>query len=86
MVIGKVISNIVSTRKHGGLKGCKLLVIKEAYEDTEHYFVAADEIGAGIGELVLVTKGYPAVHAIHREAPIDAVVVGIIDKEPTIKE
>lgn len=86
LVIGKVISNIVSTRKHEALRGCKLLVIKEAYDDNGVYFVAADEIGAGIGEYVLVSQGEVTKYALDREAPVDAVVVGIIDEEPSIDD
>lgn len=85
MILGKVISNVVSTRKYEGLQGYKLLVIQPCYGEKEDYFVAADEMGAGIGELVLVTMGAPAQHAFNKSAPIDAVVVGIIDNEPTIK-
>jgi ethanolamine utilization protein EutN len=43
--------------------------------------IAADEIGAGVGEMVIVTQGAPAMQAFDREGliPIDAVVVGIVD-------
>jgi len=86
MIIGKVISNVVSTRKYEGLQGYKFLVIQPTYGSNKDYIVAADEIGAGIGELVLVSQGSPTQFALKRNAPIDAVVVGIIDSEPNIKE
>jgi ethanolamine utilization protein EutN len=43
--------------------------------------VAADEIGAGIGEMVIVTQGAPAMQAFDKDRliPVDAVVVGIVD-------
>ncbi len=43
--------------------------------------VAADEVGAGFGEMVIVTQGAPAMQAFNKEEliPIDAVVVGIAD-------
>ena len=43
--------------------------------------VAADEVGAGFGEMVIVTRGAPAMQAFNKEKliPIDAVVVGIVD-------
>lgn len=85
MIIGKVISNIVSTRKHEDLHGYKFLVIEQIYNDTKNYFVAADEIGAGVGEYVLIIQGGMTKYALHRESPIDAVIIGIIDEEPTIK-
>jgi ethanolamine utilization protein EutN len=45
-------------------------------------FVAADSVGAGVGEKVLITlDGYGAMSAVDRKlAPIDCAVVGIVDK------
>lgn len=85
MIIGKVISKVVSTRKYESLQGFKLLVIQPCYGDKDAYFVAADNLGAGEGELVLVSKGNAAQHALTRNAPIDAIVVGIMDSEPIIE-
>lgn len=84
MILGKVISKVVSTRKYDSLQGLKLLVIQPCYGDKKDYFIAADELGAGEGELVLVARGYAAHHALNRETPIDAIIVGIIDGEPSI--
>ena len=81
MVIGKVVGKVISTRKHENLQGYKLLVIQPCYGDKREYFVAADQIGAGEGELVLVTTGYAAQFGLTRNSPIDALVVGIIDGE-----
>jgi len=85
MILGKVISKVVSTRKYDHLQGLKLLVIQPCYGNKDDYFIAADELGAGEGELVLVTQGYSAHHALNRSTPIDAIVVGIIDGEPSIR-
>lgn len=82
MIIGKVVGNVVSTRKYDSLQGYKLLVIQQ--RDADEVFVAADAIGAGIGELVLVATGSSAQNALDRQAPIDAIVVGILDGEPAI--
>lgn len=82
MIIGRVKSTIISSRKYDSLQGMKLLVIEPCYSENKNYFVAADTIGAGVGELVLITEGENTKHAIERNAPIDAVVVGIVDKEP----
>jgi microcompartment protein CcmK/EutM len=43
--------------------------------------IAADEIGAGFEEMVIVTRGAPAMQAFSKEKliPIDAVVIGIVD-------
>ncbi|MDQ0156862.1 EutN/CcmL family microcompartment protein [Robertmurraya andreesenii] len=85
MVIGRVIGRVVSTRKYEGMQGVKLLVIEPCFGNKSDYFVAADELGAGEGELVLVSKGETARHALDKFAPIDAIVVGIVDGEPTIE-
>ncbi|WP_407272699.1 EutN/CcmL family microcompartment protein [Radiobacillus sp. PE A8.2] len=84
MVIGKVISRVVSTRKYDTLQGYKLLIIEPCYGNKEEYIVAADEIGAGEGELVLVSTGSSVQYGLSKHAPIDAIVVGIVDQEPTI--
>ena len=42
--------------------------------------VAVDNVGAGIGEMVLVATGSAArIGCNHESAPIDAAIVGIID-------
>ncbi len=50
-------------------------------EPDGNVLVAADEVGAGFGEMVIVTRGAPAMQAFNKEGliPIDAVVVGIAD-------
>ena len=82
MILGKVIGTIVSTRKCSNLTGYKLLSIKPLLNSKEHIFVAADRLGAGIGDCVLITTGSSVQHALDRPAPIDAIVVGIVDVEP----
>lgn len=83
MEIGKVVGNVWATRKDENLNGLKLLVIKpvDYYSDHDSMtFVAADNIGAGIGEMVLVVKGSSARVCFGKEyVPVDATVVGIID-------
>jgi ethanolamine utilization protein EutN len=84
MVIGRVVNTVISSRKYDSLQGLKLLVIEPYYGDNKEYFIAADVIGAGIGELVLITRGEMTKYALDRSAPVDAIVVGILDKEPTV--
>ena len=83
MLMGKVIGNIVSTRKHEGIVGSKILEIRiiENGAETDKYIIAVDHgIGAGIGECVLVTLGSGARLALQNTTtPVDAVVVGIVD-------
>ncbi|MGN1445845.1 MAG: EutN/CcmL family microcompartment protein [Eubacteriales bacterium] len=81
---GKVVGNIVSTNKFDALRGYKFLEIRLIEEDrlTDRFIVAVDRsISAGIGEEVLVVTGSSARVAVgDPNAPVDAVVVGIIDK------
>lgn len=84
MILGKVISKVVSTRKYEELQGYKLLVIQPCYGENHDYIIAADDIGAGEGELVLVSTGDSVQTVLKRKAPIDAIVVGIVDHEPII--
>ena len=82
MVLGIVMGTIVSTRKCSNLVGYKLLLIAPYYGDTSQIFVAADTLGAGIDELVLITTDNTTQYALEKSAPIDAVVVGIVDAPP----
>ena len=86
MKIAKVIGTIWSTRKDEKLRSYKLLIVQplnlvtQAAEQT--HFVAADIIGAGIGETVLIVGGSSARSAVGDMAvPVDATVVGIVDDQ-----
>lgn len=82
MLLGKVIGNVVSTRKNENIVGSKILEIRliENGQETDKYLVAIDSVGAGIGERVLVTTGSGARLALDNpQTPVDAVVVGIVD-------
>ena len=85
MLKGKVIGNIVSTNKLDKLIGYKFLEIQiiENNQLTDKYIVAVDRtVSAGIGEEVLVTTGSSARVALGDEySPVDAVVVGVVDKK-----
>ena len=80
MIIGKVIGSIVSTRKNDNLVGSKFMVIEPCQGMAQSKFVAVDNVGAGIGEMVLVATGSSARVGCNLEnSPIDAAVVGIVD-------
>lgn len=85
MLKGKVVGNIVSTNKLDKLIGYKFLEIQviEKNELTDKFIVAVDRaVSAGIGEEVLVTTGSSARVAVGDESsPVDAVVVGVVDKK-----
>lgn len=79
---GIVIGNVVSTRKQESLVGSKFMEVQmiENGKKTEEYVIAVDSVGAGIGETVLLTLGSSARLALtNNSAPVDAVIVGIVD-------
>ncbi len=82
MIVGKVVGSIVSTRKNENLIGSKFMVVEPVAElDAQTpTLVAVDNVGAGIGELVLVATGSAArIGCGMTECPVDAAIVGIVD-------
>ncbi|MBW4543536.1 MAG: EutN/CcmL family microcompartment protein [Symplocastrum torsivum CPER-KK1] len=83
MQIAKVRGTVVSTYKEPSLRGVKFLLLQFLDEEGQllpKYEVAADTVGAGMDEWVLVTMGSAARQvADSNTRPIDAMVVGIID-------
>ncbi|MEY4167733.1 MAG: EutN/CcmL family microcompartment protein [Blastocatellia bacterium] len=83
MIIGRIIGNIVATRKDPRLEGAKLLLVRPINprgEDESGYLVAIDTVGAGYRERVLVVSGSSARMAEGmKDKPVDAAIVGIID-------
>ena len=81
MLIGKIVGSVVSTRKNDKLVGSKFMIVETmAGTGDAKRIVAVDDIGAGIGEMVLVATGSAArIGCGHETAPIDAAIVGIVD-------
>ena len=83
MHLGKVVGTVVSTRKDEELEGLKLLVVRDvdpALEPAGAPIVAADSVGAGIGEYVLYASGSSArLTSVTRDRPIDATIMAIVD-------
>jgi ethanolamine utilization protein EutN len=86
MFLGKVIGNVVATQKDPKFQGMKLLLVQPyvtrdgALVVSGSSIVAVDSVGAGEGECVLFTQGSSArLTPGTREAPVDAVIVGIVD-------
>ncbi len=81
--IGKVIGTVVATRKDERLVGSKLLITLPLDIDGQPEsgaLVAVDMVGAGIGERVIYAVGSVASRALSgADAPVDAVIVGIVD-------
>ena len=83
MILGKVIGTVVSTRKEAELEGLKLLLVKACDFDgnpTGAVVVAADAVGAGVGEVVLYAAGSSARQTtVTQNRPVDATVMAIVD-------
>ena len=83
MILAQVVGTVVSTRKDSGLLGLKLLLARQVDQDiqpTGSWVVAADAVGAGIGELVLIAAGSSArLTETTRDKPVDSVISGIVD-------
>jgi len=83
MIIGKIVGSVIATRKNENLSGNKFLIVeamKELGFGNSERIVAVDNVGAGIGEIVLVATGSAArVCCGNENSPIDAMIVGIVD-------
>ncbi len=84
MLLGRVVGTVWATRKDEKLTGMKLLIVRHVeldYTLKKSYVVAVDTVGAGAGEIVLLTTGSSARQSEMTEGrPVDAVVSAIIDK------
>ncbi|MBQ6839312.1 MAG: hypothetical protein IJN58_00115 [Clostridia bacterium] len=76
MKIGTVVGSVWSSRKAQCLMGQTFLVVST----TQGEIVAADQVGAGKGDKVLLVLGSAAAR-FSMEAPVDAAVVAILDPE-----
>ncbi len=76
MKIGTVTGSVWATRKAPCLTGQTFLLV---YTGTEE-LVAADQVGAGKGDRVLLVTGTSAARYC-MDAPVDAVAVAILDRE-----
>lgn len=83
MILGKVVGTVVSTRKEAELEGLKLLLVKACDLDgkpTGSVLVAADAVGAGMGEVVLYASGSSARQTqVTQNRPVDATIMAIVD-------
>jgi len=89
MFLARVEGSVVSTKKEASMNGRKLLLLRPQLVDEKdptkfrpgsNTIVAVDSVGAGIGEMVMFCQGSSArLAAGLKDAPIDAVVIGIVD-------
>ena len=84
MLLGRVTGTVVATRKEPLAEGWKLLVVRQLDaedKETGGYVVAADAVGAGVGEVVLYASGSSARNtAMTKDRPCDAVIMAIVDQ------
>jgi ethanolamine utilization protein EutN len=84
MFLGRVIGTVWSTKKDENLVGAKFLIVREIdlqLKEKERFVVAVDSVGAGEGEVVLVATGSSSrMTSFTKDKPVDAVIMGIVDK------
>lgn len=83
MQLARVIGTVVCTRKDPALRAVTLLLVQPLTPDRQpagRPLVAADAVGAGVGEEVFFVRGKEASFPFHpTEVPADAGIVGIVD-------
>lgn len=83
MLMGRVVGTVVSTRKDENLVGLKFLLVKQVdveLNQTDKFVVAADAVGAGVGEVVLYASGSSARQTVQTDnRPVDATIMAIVD-------
>jgi ethanolamine utilization protein EutN len=76
MMIGTVTGSIWATRKAACLQGQTFLIV----DTLKGVVVAADHVGAGTGDKVILVTGSSAAK-FSMDAPVDAAIVAIVDPE-----
>jgi microcompartment protein CcmK/EutM len=83
MKLGRIVGTVVSTRKEPKIEGLRLYLVQDislSLEGKESFVVAADVMGAGVGEIVLYASGSSARQTEQTDnRPVDAVVMAIVD-------
>lgn len=85
MLLAEVVGTVVATQKCEAMVGLKIQLIQPLDPRTSKAFgdleVAIDVVGAGKGEMVIITCGSSARIAVNKEnCPIDAAIIGIVDQ------
>ena len=84
MKLGRIVGTVVSTTKDEKVDGLKLYVVRDLsmkMADKDSFVVAADSVGAGVGEVVLYASGSSARQTKATDGrPIDACVMAIVDQ------
>jgi microcompartment protein CcmK/EutM len=83
MIFARVVGSVVATRRSDRVVGPTFLLTEASDchgRPRGEFLVAVDGVGAGVGELVMITQGPSArqTRATDRQ-PVDALICGIID-------
>jgi microcompartment protein CcmK/EutM len=83
MQLGRVVGTVVLNNQNDALIGVTLLLVQpisSSREPVGRVIVAADSVGAGVGEHVFFVRGKEASFPFYpTEVPADAGIVGIVD-------
>ena len=83
MQLARVVGTVVASRKEPNIVGLTLLVVRpidEEGRDSGNALVAADAVGAGPDEIVLIAAGSSARQTEATDKrPVDLVVMAIVD-------
>ncbi len=87
MIVGTVVGTVVAPVQHPFYDGKPLLLVRaenpiDLTPGSEGILLAADRVGAGIGERVLVMKEGSSARTLYGDdrAPVRTVIVGVIDE------
>ena len=84
MKLGRIVGTVVSTTKDEKVDGLKLYIVRDLsmeMANRDSFVVAADSVGAGVGEVVLYASGSSARQTKATDGrPIDACVMAIVDQ------
>ena len=87
MILGRVTGTVVSTVQHSFYQGRKQLIVRytkpDGSFDGDKYVIAVDQVGAGVGQTVLVEdEGTSARQMLELDGsgPVRSVIIGIVDE------
>ena len=82
MLVGRVEGNATSTVKHRSLTGWRMLVVQPLRAYTKDPLLAIDALGAGIGDLVIISNDGQGTRELLGDdtSPARWTILGIIDE------
>ena len=90
MILGKVIGQVVATRKEGNMTGLKLSVVRyldERLQETQKTAVSIDTVKTSPGDIVLLcTSSSARMTKVTRDVGTDSTIIAIVDSISTGKQ